>query len=117
MIALLMLLGIGLVASTFVGGSDDDGDDSGARTFGDEDDAIVDREFRDEIIAGLDDLVGEGEITQTEADTPLAAAVFTEGPQDVATGSGDDLVIGSPAGARINTGPGDDDVAAAFLGP
>ncbi|WP_370399283.1 calcium-binding protein [Sulfitobacter sp. JB4-11] len=113
MLAILGLLGVGLAMAAFVGSdSDDGGAGSEADTFSDEDDAIVDEAFRADVQANFIDLVGEGELTQSEADAGLAAINFTSGPQNIDTGAGDDAVLLRAGDNMIVTGDGEDVVFA-----
>lgn len=114
MITLLMILGIGATYGlvTLLDGSDDDdsGDDAAETSYGPEDDVVSDVLYRDAFVAGLTDLVAEGELTQAEADAGLQSIVFTAGPQFTATEGGDDIVLGGPGDDRIDAGIGDDAV-------
>lgn len=119
MVALLALLGIGLLAGAISGGSDDDileelgsedlgGDDPSAeaapRQFGDDRQVIVDTELR---VSIEDFLEGSGATEEEQADL-LGQATFLTGPFNLDTGGGADVVVGSDGDDTILTGDQDD---------
>ncbi len=119
MAALLIILGLGaaFALTALIGGGTSDADDTGTSTGPDTitgsegDDIISDASYRTGFTTNLDDLVTEGEITQTEADAVLTSIVFTQGAQELATQGGDDLVLAGGGNDRIDTGAGDDSAA------
>lgn len=121
MIALLALLGIGLVAGLVSGGSDDDIPTAGGspdteaegpeaeaapRQFGDDAQAIV---ADSERVSLEDFLAGSGATAEVQSDI-LADTTFLSGPFNLDTGGGSDTVVGSDGDDNILTGTEDDRV-------
>jgi len=124
MIALLALLGIGLIAGIAGGGSDgemlpaDDSDDSGdpeaegpvseaaPRQFDDDGQAIV---AASERVSLEDFLAGSGATAEAQSDI-LAETTFLTGPFNLDTGGGSDTVVGSDGDDNILTGTENDQV-------
>jgi len=121
MIGILALLGVGLLVGGLSGlGGDDDpiaepaddgADATRVESEGDDPLLFVGDAYVDDFQAGLDDLVSEGELTQTQADAVFDNTASASGPLDIATGGGEDGILGGDQNDSISTGGGEDGVA------
>ncbi len=119
MVGLLLLLGLGLAAAFVSTSNDNDAvaveeTELPEQSFAEGDDRVYDESHRDAVGLTLMDYVDSGEMSGAEADDILAAA-FHHGPFNVATGGGDDSVLGSAGDDRIDAGA-DADVVHGGLG-
>ena len=112
MLGLLALLGLGLGLAALIGGSDDDAAAETSLELGDDEDVVVDETYRPDLIAEFDDLVGEGEITQAQADQALALVSFVSGPMNINAGGGDDYLLLGEGNQTVDAGAGNDLVLA-----
>jgi len=110
MVALLALLGIGLLAGIVAGGSDDDigADDTQANAGPGLFDEVGELVIAEEERVPLEDFLSESGVPAEDQQEILERFTFVSGPLDVETGDGIDEVLGSSFNDVIDTGGGND---------
>ncbi|MGH1458070.1 MAG: calcium-binding protein [Paracoccaceae bacterium] len=115
MIAFLILMGLGLSVALLL--PDSDGDGAGGseeqapdtpEIYSEGNDQIIAEGAQEGVAAYWNGLVGEGEVTQAEADALIGGADYVQGAMNVDAAGGDDLALGSEGNDIIDTGAGDD---------
>lgn len=109
----MILMGLGLSAALLLPDRGEDGDSAEQapdepEIFSEGNDRIISEGAQEGVAAYWNGLVGEGEVTQAEADALTAAADYVQGAMNVDAAGGDDLVLGSAGNDTIDTGVGDD---------
>ncbi|MEM9583322.1 MAG: hypothetical protein AAGA08_09420 [Pseudomonadota bacterium] len=108
----LLLLGLGLAVGAAAGGDPEtdeaSSDDVARREFDDDEQFIVSEDSRDEVETGFDGLVRDNILTDAARDTAVAEIEFIDGPMNIDTAGGDDIVLASQSNDKIDAGRGDD---------
>ncbi|GAA6163568.1 hypothetical protein NBRC116590_12720 [Pelagimonas sp. KU-00592-HH] len=106
MIGLILLMGASIGLAAFLISDDDD---AGSDAVGSDGvDIVSDKDYEDEINADIDDLVQSNELTAEQGQAVRDAVQYSDGPLDVETKGGNDVVLGTDQDDSVHAGEGID---------